>query len=1356
LSEAIARPHRLRRALLWGAAILLLLPVALVGLVLLAANTGFGRGLIEQQAGSLSGGQVVLRGLSGRFPDALRLAHLEVRDARGVWLSLDGVVLDWAPSALLGRVADIGTLSAERLTMPRLPVATPAAKPAPPSQGGFSLPVTVHVRALSVARAELGAAVAGSPAALGLTGSGSFRSLDDAGAKLAVARLDGPGSYTLDALIDAAGIRASVDAGEPQGGLAASLAKLPALGALALHAAIVGPRTAEVLALNLSAGALHATAHGTIDLPGRSAAVDLEAGAPAMSPRPDVSWSSLAVTAHVHGPFTRPDVAAHAELHDVAGGGARVARLVLDAGGNSGTVDAHAVAEGLVLPPPQPGLFTAAPLDLTVHARLDQPNMPIHLVVRHPLLATEADIQAGGDLQAKLHVVLPDLAPFASIGKADIQGDTEAVASLARHNGVSDVAVDGTAHFTGGQAPLPTALGTTTFGATARLDGQDLTISRAMVDGRTAHLDATGTDLDGKLALAWHVVLSDLAALTPQAAGRLEATGRADTAQDGIAVTAQLNGDVGGRAVKRGPLTATVKATGLPTHPAGTVLAEGVLDGAKLKLDAEVARQADGGLHATLRRADWKSLAASADLVLAQGATLPAGTVAARMTRLADLSALMGQSLAGSLTARVDLPAGPTPDARVDLQASGLAAGLNGAARLSLTGHVRDPAGDADAALHLAASGISAAGVTGQAQVDLAGPRTALGLRIAAALEVQGQPATVAAAARVDAKARTVLLSALSADYRGEQLRLRAPAKVSFGAMTGVDRLALALGPAGAVPATVEVAGRVAPDLALTAALRHVTPALAEPFAPQLHLAGEMAGDATLTGTTAAPRGTIRLRATGVRPTSGQFGFLAPGQATASLVLAGPSGRLDALASAGPKLSASLAGTVPLQSTGALALHLTLANDLSLLDPILGATGQRAAGHLAADAAVSGTAAAPRIAGRVTLAGGEIQDYVQGVRLSAIEAQLVATGDVLRIERFTAKAGPGTLGASGTIGILQPGLPVDIRLTADHARPLSSDLLTATLDADLSVRGQASTALAATGRIFVRDARINIPNALPPSVAVLHVRRPGDKPPPAVQKPAVETSLALEVDAPSQIFVRGHGLDSELGGKLTIGGTTAAPQIGGGFRMRRGTISVAGTTLNFSHGEVGFDGTSVTNKIDPTLNFVADSTSGGVTATLTVGGYADAPTIKLSSSPDLPQDEVLAHLLFGTSVKDLSAIQIAEIASALAELTGVTESGSDPIGAVRRGLGLDRLSVGGAAGSGTGATIEAGRYVARGVYVGAKQATSGGGTAAEVQIDITRRLKAKAQLATGGGTVQGATPESDPGSTVGLSYQFEY
>ena len=69
---------------------IVLLPAMLVLLVLIVANTAPGRGFIESEVASLSGGSVVLRGLSGRFPDALRLAHAEVRDAQGAWLTLDG------------------------------------------------------------------------------------------------------------------------------------------------------------------------------------------------------------------------------------------------------------------------------------------------------------------------------------------------------------------------------------------------------------------------------------------------------------------------------------------------------------------------------------------------------------------------------------------------------------------------------------------------------------------------------------------------------------------------------------------------------------------------------------------------------------------------------------------------------------------------------------------------------------------------------------------------------------------------------------------------------------------------------------------------------------------------------------------------------------------------------------------------------------------------------------------------------------------------------------------------------------------------------------------------------------------
>ena len=69
--------------------------------------------------------------------------------------------------------------------------------------------------------------------------------------------------------------------------------------------------------------------------------------------------------------------------------------------------------------------------------------------------------------------------------------------------------------------------------------------------------------------------------------------------------------------------------------------------------------------------------------------------------------------------------------------------------------------------------------------------------------------------------------------------------------------------------------------------------------------------------------------------------------------------------------------------------------------------------------------------------------------------------------------------------------------------------------------------------------------------------------------------------------------------------------------------------------------------------------------------------------------------------------------------------------------------------------LEAGRYIARGVYVGARQAASGGGAQATLQIDIAKGLKAEATAGSGQTTATGATSNTDA-ATVGLRYQFEY
>jgi len=144
----------------------------------------------------------------------------------------------------------------------------------------------------------------------------------------------------------------------------------------------------------------------------------------------------------------------------------------------------------------------------------------------------------------------------------------------------------------------------------------------------------------------------------------------------------------------------------------------------------------------------------------------------------------------------------------------------------------------------------------------------------------------------------------------------------------------------------------------------------------------------------------------------------------------------------------------------------------------------------------------------------------------------------------------------------------------------------------------------------------------------------------------------------------------------------------------------------------------------------------------------------------LPQDEILARLLFGESASQLTVIQVAQIGAALASLSGVSGSGLNPLARVQKTLGLDRLSVSsgngtGASGEGSGTTVEAGRYVSNRVFVSAKESTTGF-SQVEVDVDLSKHLKLETRVGNGTATTQGTTPENDPGSSVGLLYQFEY
>ena len=59
------------------------------------------------------------------------------------------------------------------------------------------------------------------------------------------------------------------------------------------------------------------------------------------------------------------------------------------------------------------------------------------------------------------------------------------------------------------------------------------------------------------------------------------------------------------------------------------------------------------------------------------------------------------------------------------------------------------------------------------------------------------------------------------------------------------------------------------------------------------------------------------------------------------------------------------------------------------------------------------------------------------------------------------------------------------------------------------------------------------------------------------------------------------------------------------------------------------------------------------------------------------------------------------------------------------------------------------------MFVAVKESTTGVSKLV-VDVDLTKRLKLQTRIAAGSNNTQGTTPENDPGSSVGLSYQFEY
>ena len=161
--------------------------------------------------------------------------------------------------------------------------------------------------------------------------------------------------------------------------------------------------------------------------------------------------------------------------------------------------------------------------------------------------------------------------------------------------------------------------------------------------------------------------------------------------------------------------------------------------------------------------------------------------------------------------------------------------------------------------------------------------------------------------------------------------------------------------------------------------------------------------------------------------------------------------------------------------------------------------------------------------------------------------------------------------------------------------------------------------------------------------------------------------------------------------------------------------------------------------LEPWLLFRATTKQDDYTINLTLEGVASEPELTITSSPELPEEEVLARLLFNRGLTNLSALQAVQLASAVATLAG--KGGAGIMAKLREGTGLDDLDVStDAAGN---ATFRAGKYLSENLYTDLA-VDSEGQTELNLNLDVTPNMTARGSVG------------SDGASGIGIFFEKDY
>jgi translocation and assembly module TamB len=1241
---------------------------------------------------SSAGRQVTITGFAGALSSRATIDRMTIADDAGIWITLTGLTLDWSRSALLSGELTVDQLTADSITIDRVPKVADSGLPSPETTPFAlpELPVSVNIGQVAATEIILGEDVFGQAITARLDASANLA--DGAGAaEILLERTDGvTGTIILDASFSNTTRDLALDilAEEAPDGIAATLLNLP--GRPSARLTISGTGTPEDFSarLDLQTDAIQRLA-GTFSLRQQDNRTQVFAADVAgnLAPLflPDYAeFFGDAVTLNIVG---EADASGYVILDEFA-----MTTRALSLNGEmafapDGLPTRINVAGTLGLSDGTPVLL---PLADAVETRLDRATLTLGFdAAEGESWSTSMQI----DGLARSDVAIEKLALTGS-------GRIARIAAGRSFGATFDYIADGIRPT---DPALATALGPAVAGQAIVhwKDGADaVSIPRLTIAGQgyDAAASAEIAGLETGLATTGQLRLQarDISRLSGLAGQPLRGAGTVTADGSFVPLSGAFDGKVG--------FTGTDLSLGIAEI-------DRLLRGTST-IAADVVRNETG---VTLRALRLQAASLTADL---SGTLATLGSDLRATVAFRDLGAL-GDTYAGQLNADATFR-GTAERGRLTVEGTGEGIGIGVPAVDNLLGGT---------------SQISAVGDLRDRGFDL------FDLRVSAANLV------VSASGRIDPLGHDLKadlqfpdLSVLGAGFRGGLMTAATFVGTLNDGQITLDGQARDIG-----LGQVEVDRLLAGTSTVSATLK-VTDGLIQIDRARLQNP-QVTGTATGTVTGSARDVAVDVRLADLALLLPEF----PGVLTVTGTVAQSTARtqLDLRAQGPGGISATITGQMdPDYRRAALAIAGQAQAGLlnAFIDPGI------LSGSLGFDIAVNGPLLLSSVSGQVSLEGGRYTSADLPFVLEGLVGRAQIAGGRAAIDARGVLSTGGQMTVQGSVGTAAP-YPADLDVVLSGFVLRDPQLYQTRGNATITLQGPLTGGAIIGGRIALVETEIRVPSGgfaasgdLP---GLMHANEPGD-----VRQTRAYAGLLgdgsaggvagargggqafgvdLEISAPNRVFIRGRGLDAELGGALRLQGSTANLVPSGAFELIRGRLDILGKRLTLSEATLRLEGNFV-----PFVRILASNESDGITSSVLIEGSVDAPDVSFVSNPELPEEEVLSRLLFGRGLDTLSAFQAVQLAGAVQTLAG--RGGEGLVAKLRRGFGLDDLDIS-TADDGT-TSLTAGKYISQNTYTEV-EVDQAGRSEISLNLDITDNLTLRGQVDSEGETGIGIFLEKD-------------